>query len=84
MNRTKTHFSRRARFFVVDDMTSEEGFDAYPVQLKSKTIKRLAGISNILDTMYEQFFNNPAPEECAQEEADLLESMLDKLFKEQA
>ena len=74
------HFSRRARFFMVLDNSTEDGFDAYPCDVPVRTLQRVAGIKAIIDRMYATFELNPAPEECAQAEADLLTELLDELF----
>lgn len=76
------HFSRRARMFVVHDMDTEDGFDAYPVEMPERTLTRVKGIKDVIDRVYESFESNPAPEECAQAEADLLTELLDELFTE--
>lgn len=76
----KANFSRRARFFVVRDTSTEEGFDAYPVDIPMRTIGRVESIRNVIDRMYEAIESNPAPEECAQQEADLLTELLDEVF----
>ena len=80
MAKVKTHFSRRARFFIVEDMTTEDGFDAYPVELEEETLARVRGLKNLLDRVYESFELNPAPEECAQQEADLFEQLLKEAY----
>ena len=76
----KTNFSRRARFFIVTDMNTEDGFDAYPADVPERTITRVKAIKVLLDRMYESFERNPAPEECVQAEADLLTELLDEAF----
>jgi len=76
----KAHFSRRARLFMVLDTTSEDGFDAYPVEVPERTITRVKGIKDMIDRMYDVFEQNPAPEDCTQAEADLLTELLDELF----
>ena len=80
MAKVKTHFSRRARFFVVEDMTSEDGFDAYPVEIDESVIARLRALKVLLDRMYDVFEVNPAPEECAQSEADLLAELVEEVW----
>ena len=76
----KTHFSRRARLFLVLDTSNEDGFDAYPCEVPERTIERVRGIKHAIDRMYDAFELNPAPEECVQQEADLLTELLDELF----
>lgn len=76
------YFSRRARFFVVTDTSSEDGFDAYPAEIPDRTVERVAAIKNVIDRMYDAFELNPAPEECVQREADLLTELLDEAFGE--
>ena len=76
----KSHFSRRARLFMVLDTASEDGFDAYPVEVPERTLLRVKAIKEVIDRMYDAFELNPAPEECAQEEADLLTELLDEIF----
>ena len=76
----KAHFSRRARLFMVLDTTTEDGFDAYPVEVPERTITRVKGIKDMIDRMYNVFEQNPAPEDCTQAEADLLTELLDELF----
>ena len=77
---TKSHFSRRARLFLVLDTSTEDGFDAYPVEIPERTITRVKAIKSFIDRMYDSFELNPAPEECAQKEADLLTELLDEMF----
>lgn len=77
---TKAYFSRRARFFMVTDTASEDGFDAYPCEVPERTLTRVRAIKEVIDRMYETFENNPAPEECVQAEADLLTELLDEVF----
>jgi hypothetical protein len=74
------YFSRRARYFLVDDMNTEEGFDAYPVDVPYRTKLQCRALKEVLDKMYESFEMNPAPEECAQEECDKWVALLDELF----
>lgn len=74
------YFSRRARFFIVLDTSSEDGFDAYPADIPERTITRVKAIKDVIDRMYDQFETNPAPEECVQQEADLLTELLDEIF----
>ena len=76
----KSNFSRRARFFMVTDTASEDGFDAYPCEVPERTLTRVKAIKDLIDRMYDQFENNPAPEECVQAEADLLTELLDEVF----
>jgi hypothetical protein len=76
----KSHFSRRARFFMVTDTNTEDGFDAYPCEVPARTITRVNAIKDIIDRMYDSFDLNPAPEECTQKEADLLTELLDEIF----
>ena len=78
----KANFSRRARFFMVLDTMHEDGFDAYPCEVPARTLERVAGIKTVIDRMYDTFERNPAPEECVQQEADLLTELLDELFGE--
>lgn len=76
----KAYFSRRARFFLVLDTSTEDGFDAYPAEIPKRTITRVKAIKDVIDRMYDVFENNPAPEECVQSEADLLTELLDEVF----
>lgn len=78
--KAQTHFSRRARFFIVDDMTTEDGFDAYPVEVDKNVLTRVKALKEVLDRMYDAFERNPAPEECAQQEADLLSELLEEAW----
>lgn len=74
------HFSRRARYFIVEDMADPDGFDAYPVNVPYRTKLQVRKLKEILDKMYESFEQNPAPEECAQRECDEWVKLLDDLF----
>jgi hypothetical protein len=77
----KGAFSRRARYFIVEDTSTEDGFDAYPVEVPYRTKQRVRELKALLDIMYESFEQNPAPEECAQAECDLFTKLLDEVFE---
>lgn len=82
----KAYFSRRKDFFLLspEDIGSEEGFDAYPVEVDEVALANIRSVRKLLEQMYESFQNNSAPEECAQQEADMFVDGVRRIFKTRA
>ena len=78
----KAFFSRLVPFYLVpvDDADDSVGFDAYPVEVDERTLATAVALRRISERMTEKFDNMPAPEEAAQEEADLFEELIAEAY----
>jgi len=77
----KAYFSRVTPFYLIgqNEIGDHESFDAYPVDVDPQLLMVAQGLRGLVKTMERAFENNPAPEECAQAEADLLDEIVKEL-----
>ena len=76
----KAFFSRNVPFFLMspEENTDSDSFDAYPVEVPQDAVDMSQTLRRAALFMNNTFDNNPAPEECAQEEANAwLDSLAD-------
>jgi len=80
----KAKFSRRVPFFIMSDeeATDSEGFDAYPIEVDSRTVYIAQALRDVAGKMNAKFDNMPAPEEGAQEEAEYFEDLIKGVIDE--
>lgn len=71
----KAYISRKVPFYLLaaDEVNDSIGFDAYPVDVSANALAYAQRARKITKVMEEAFANNSAPEEAAQQEADLFE-----------
>lgn len=69
----KAYFSRKVPFYLLaeEELTDSLGFDAIKVEVPLYSVKFSQKMRSIVKEMQQVIENNPAPEECAQEEADV-------------
>jgi hypothetical protein len=82
----KAYFSRQVPFYLLsaEDLTDELAFDAYPVEVDEVALANVRSVRRLVTSMEKLFENNPAPEECAQAEADALIEDVRRIFKTKA
>lgn len=68
----KAYFNRNAPFYLMstEEMSDSESFDAYVVDVEPQAVIVAQALRKVVVEMEEIFVNNPAPEECAQLEAN--------------
>lgn len=88
--RTRTHqiqayFNRNIPWYLIskEEMAtlSELAFDAYPVLVRADTLKNAQDLRALTLEMDAAFFNATAPEDSAQELAELFEERLRRIMK---
>lgn len=79
----KAFFSRRVPFGLIPayENRDSEGFDSYPVEVEEKVLMAAVELRQLANTMKDMYANMPAPEECAQTEADFLASNLASIIE---
>ena len=75
------YISRKVPFYLLglDEINDSNGFDAYPVEVPIDAVAKCQKLRATVSSMENSFFENSAPEEAAQEEADLLVALLDTI-----
>lgn len=68
----KAYFNRNTPFYLMsaEEIGDSESFDAYPVEVEEQALIVAQALRAVVVEMQEIFVNNPAPEECAQLEAN--------------
>lgn len=70
--KVNAYFSRFVPLFLLPEDTHPDLlFDAYPVKVDESALQFAVEVREGLDTMRRAFETNPAPEDAAQDEADL-------------
>jgi len=82
----KAYFSRQIPFFLksANEMSDDESFDAYPVEVSATVLANCRSIRKLMLEMEDIFMNNPAPEECAKQEALYFANEVSRIFKTKA
>ena len=80
----KAYFNRNAPLYLLaaDEMGDHEGFDAYPVDVDGTKLEQIQALREVILLMEALFQNNPAPEECAQSEAETFVGAIGAIFDE--
>ena len=83
MAKVKAYFSRKVPFYLLssEEMGDHESFDAYPVQVEASVLANMRAARRLIKKMEEIFEASTAPEDCAQNEADVLIGEAQLLFK---
>ncbi len=81
--KVKAYFSRKEPFHLMakEEMSDSASFDAYPVEVDDDVLHTAQQLRRLLKDMDDQFLENPAPEDCAAEEALVFAAELQRICK---
>lgn len=82
----KAYFNRRVPFYLLSeqDLSDSNGFDSYPVEVDEKTLANVRALRRLVEGMEGKFETGGAPEEVAQEEAEVFEKGIRLIMKTRA
>lgn len=78
----KAYYSRLVPYGLLSEIDDSIGFDAHPVEAPAEAVLFCESLRKIKEEMEKVHDNNPAYEESAQLEADILAEKLSSLLKQ--